>query len=289
MSTTIYYIRHKHDWNNYGIEKLIEDQRVGIHFSGNKSLSETDYSSWTKGERSAVGYLNDLNGSGSSQKIYLFICYTYSVNNKQKTRIILGEPIANSFKAFESRPGIFIKTVAYKTIKEITEQEFPYVYLLAPRQSTFVQWHACRTIALNYISSIERGETLKLDGNDPDEYLPSSLEILCEEYLREKGLLEKKLLKTGGSLKEFDIFGLDIANNMVLGQVKNRHTSSEVKKFKDIVQKYSNAKGYFFSASPKPKTVPENIEWVNINEIIKFFNADPKYVTFIEKLVNLTW
>ena len=135
----------------------------------------------------------------------------------------------------------------------------------------------------------------KLVGDKTEEFVPSALEILCEEYLREKDILKHKVLKTGGSLKHIDICGLDHQSNLILGQVKNQSKQSELESFSKVVKSFQEkqqaVKAYFFSASKKPKdsAIPDNVEWVDINDIIKFFKADDKYTTFIDKLVNLTW
>lgn len=292
----IYFARHADAWVKPNVDYLIENNLIAVWYSGNKSLDPNDncYSGKNNREKTCLNQMSLFNTDEESDT-YIFVSYPPK-NKGEPNRIYLGTPIKGSLQIVDThKKDIYVKAIQYKLLSKVDLPVFPFVHLVAPRNHVLCEWTQCSLMATNYINSLIGEQDFKLVGEKAEEFVPSALEILCEEYLRERNTLKHKVFKTGGSLKHIDIYGLDHHSNLILGQVKNQSNQGELNGFSKVVQSFQDnqqsIKAYFFSASTKPEKskIPENIEWVDINDVIKFFKADAKYATFIEKLVNLTW
>lgn len=225
----IYYARHVHDWEyskgtvRSPIEYLFNHKAIAIHFAPVESWNPAHYRNQGNQGRSAVEYMNRCNEN--AEECYIFASYKIGGNN----RILRGAPKRGSKKFLREFTGapeeLPLKLLFLENTVEVTLEDFPLAHLLAPKQQTFVRWHACEKIANSYIN----GEPL--DVLDPDSYLPWGLEVLCEEYLRLRGYLRLKLYECGGTLKDFDIIGIGGDNKRIFSQVKNRASAHQIRAF----------------------------------------------------------
>ncbi|MDP3843665.1 MAG: hypothetical protein Q8Q81_14010 [Oxalobacteraceae bacterium] len=217
----VFFARHVHDWNDGGWIRFLYGQRaIGVCFDRIESWNPEDYS--TGAARTAIRYLCELDKGQPEDKgepdDYVFASYTFD----GRLHVLSGQPKQGSKRFLremenlpgDDRPVPSLKVLLLENVKLVTRDEFPLVYLLPPRMTTFVRWGSCERVAMPWL----RGEPVNLI--DPDAYLPSSIEVACEEYLREKKLLTRKVFQTGGTLADFDIIGSG-PRGAVLVQVKN--------------------------------------------------------------------
>lgn len=313
LEPEIYYARHVHSWeldkdsDNDFIEHLFENKIVAIHFNNIKSWCVEDYkdgngaSGGRKKGASSIEYMLRCNGDDDSSndlpRRYIFSSYK---TKDGKYKILAGQPKRNSkcffgdylerladgslrdhiYKMFKGNPDRFpnLRMIFLEDCAKVDLNVFPHVHLLAPKQSTFVQWHQCRKLALNYL------EGYPLDSNDPDSFLPTALEVACEEYLRQNGLLEMKLMASGGTLKDFDIVGIDKDGDQVVAQVKHTTKNSKVNSFAVAASEYGAKSSYFFSKAPREHA--EGVIWIDLAEVFDFFRQAHK--KYLDQLMRAT-
>ena len=314
LEPEIYYARHVHGWDldkdfdGDFIEYLFRNKIVAIHFNDIASWCVEDYKDGggTSGSRkkgaSSIEYMLRCNGDDDSSndfpKRYIFASYK---TKEGKYKVLAGQPKRNSKCFFRDylerladdslrkRIHQFFKSESNKypnlkmifledCAKEVDLNVFPHVHLLAPKQSTFVRWHQCRKLALNYL------EGYPLDSSDPDSFLPTALEVACEEYLRQKGLLEMKLMASGGTLKDFDIVGIDKDGHQVVAQVKHTTKNNKINSFAIAASDYGAKSSYFFSKAPQEHA--DGVIWIDLAEVFEYFGRTHKQ--YLDHLMRAT-
>ena len=296
--TEIYYARHVHDWAVASIEgstidHFFREMALAIHFKGIESWEPNDYRGEGNQGPSAIRYMNRCNQGGD---IIIFASYKTS----EGERVLMGRPRPGSKRFLSESPGadggppVAIKMIFLDEVREITPDEFPYVSLLAPKQSTFVHWKQCEWAINRWLKNPElRREDLL----DPRIYLPASIEVLCEEYLREpdlrdgrrrEAILTRKITRTGSNLKFFDIIGIDTNGEQVYAQVKERSNPSTVKTFKQRCQDIGPGRYFFFAEELGSADVP-GVEIVSIREVLEFFLSMENGRDYLETVAKQAW
>jgi hypothetical protein len=276
----VFFARHVHDWDcdeiiGSTIKYLYEKQAIAIHFNGILSWDPEDYKENKQGP-SNIKYMNDCNENPDN----IIVAY-YKFENQYK--VLIGNPKRHS-KCFideflsqniNSPP---LKILFLENVLEVTVEEFPFPYLLAPQQGTFIHWKQGEKPVNAFLKNI------KYDTSDPDFYLPWTLEIICEEWLRKKSLISHKLFKTGGYLKSFDVVGVNNKNELIIAQVKHTASKNDIKIFEEIIKKFSNAEFYFFLKNIDVCQSNRNYTVVSITEVIDSFSNE---VDYLERLIKL--
>lgn len=220
----VYFARHTEDWHDGGwLNYLFERGAIAIKFDLIESWYPENYLS--PGGAWAIRYMNSLNelrteaDADCDEGAYVFASYTLGNGN----RVVIGGRPKPGSKCFLSELGDIprdgrqippLKVLFLDNPQLIQQNAFPYVYWLAPQQSTFVRWHAIEPVAIPWICN-RRADLL-----NPCSYLPASIEVACEEYMRIIGLLTAKIFRNGGTMAHFDIVGVGPLGP-ILAQVKN--------------------------------------------------------------------
>jgi len=283
----VYFIRHGLEWEKAlgpqykGLNQYLFDNRlIAIHFDNTDSWEESDYDK--AAAKSAIRYMNNCDSHSDSKVI--FASYSFSDGN----RIVFGTPKKKS-KFFLTSIGSWPAVQKIKVLglehdgRELHLDEFPFAFLLTPQQSTFVHWKQCEEVA--NAKFFGQG----LDISNPAHYLPWAIEVLCEEYLRQANKLNRKLFRTGGTLKDLDIVGLDSNNRIVLSQVKNDDRPSSQKAFESSVSEMSKRQdviGYYFYNGKKRASQVTNVAMITIKEVLDFFRDEVEYLGMLQ-LVNM--
>jgi hypothetical protein len=182
----LYFARHKDDWGNLGLPRyLYERGIVALHFEPVLSWNPLDY---VRSGRCAITYLNALNEG--EEDAYVFASYNF----KGQANVIRGQPSRGSklflrdFAECEieaaARPPL--KMLFLENVQQVSRGDFPLAYLLAPQRSTFVKWPSVERVAMPWLLN-EPADLL-----NPASYLPASIEVACEEYLRLTDRLKSK-------------------------------------------------------------------------------------------------
>jgi hypothetical protein len=230
---TVYFIRHNWDgpqWTQV-ISTLFQANRVGVHFDEVQPPADpfdpNQYSE--KAGRTAIRYLSQC----SDEQALVVGAY------RNHDRILIGLSEVNSKQAL-SINGIQIKSLQLTNVRTITMDEFPLPFLIAPPFSTMVQWDK-GTLAVNSFYFNQNPELAV------DLLSPWHLEILAEKWLRRRGLLTRKLYKTGKSMKDMDIVGISPHGRYVVAQIKFSCKDEVISAFFERVQQLHNTFGYFFT------------------------------------------
>lgn len=295
--TEVYYARHVHDWAVASIEGSTIDyffrkMALAIHFKGIESWESNDYRGEGNQGPSAIRYMNHCNEGGD---IIIFASYKTSEGEK----VLMGRPRPGSKRFLSQPPGengsppVAIKMLYLdrSSVREIKDHEFPYAFLLAPKQSTFVHWRQCEAVINLWMAD---GEPIL---QEPRTYLPASIEVLCEEYLREpdlregrrrEAILTRKITRTGSNLKFFDIIGIDANGEQVYAQVKERSNPSTVKTFKQRCQDIGPGRYFFFAEGLGSTEVP-GVEIISIRDVLEFFNSTAGGRTYLKTMAKQAW
>ena len=277
--SAVYFARHVHDWEcpdliGSVIEHLYKNSLIGVWFDAVESWNEADYSSIGNG-RSAIRYMNRCNEDGDA---IVFATYKLAGGN----RVVWGRPLAGSKAFFREHLGrtstIPLKTLRLANAQDVPMDKFPYAHLLAPQQSTFVRWSQCEHVANRFVDGMPP------DIEDPRTFMPAAIEVLCVEYLRRENVLHRNLVRTGGTLKHFDIVGLDSGGKRVLAQVKARSDAATRRRFANTCRELDKDGGRWFffadgleNAGPEPGVTTESIH--NVLQTFLKNDRDRDYLT----------
>lgn len=257
----VYFIRHTSNWgtNNSGqliVDWLFDNSYVAVHFDNIKSWNPDDYVE--KFGNTAIRYFNTLNSSSGEHVVVAY----YAGSNI----ILIGEPEPNSKRFYDDlmkSNNNSLKLLKLKNIQKVSIGEFPLPFLLAPLKGTLVEWHQGKVPVNAYLGNIQ------YDLMNPTFYSPFHLEIIVEEWLRRKDLLFRKLFKTGGYLKDIDIFGVDSNYKTILVQVKYHSSEKQFKQFNKISEYFPNSQAYFFSEDVLPINQNFKFTHIRLSDVLK--------------------
>jgi hypothetical protein len=141
-------------------------------------------------------------------------------------------------------------------------------------------WKMGRNVVNEYYSYL-KGEVSERQ-NGLDFLAPWQLEIICEEFLRSKGLLKHKLLSTGKSMKNFDIIGVGEAGSKVFAQVKHQGTKGQYIKFIEATStQVGSSLLVYFDDGDKLSSYPDykNVMKISVQEVFAYFHElSPQYL-----------
>ena len=284
-SLPVLYIRHYNLESESLVEELYDNKWIGVHYANIKNLNqEFDSESafnidsynnaslkLTHSEIELLGYNPRTARTAIS---YLNECYTEerlivaSYQNIDEIHIGVSTKLRGTFIGKSDRIDVAdnrlqIKYVALKDVETVNIEEFPMPFLNAPR-GTFFHWEMGREAILEFYNSRQNKKLPKLSSGMLSS---SQLEALCEEWMREKHLLRRKLFSAGGSLKTFDIIGLNDDDEYVVAQVKFVCNHED---FYDFAQsEFTNM--YLFTNSNIDNKL---MNVITIDEVIRHFDAE---------------
>ncbi len=177
-----------------------------------------------------------------------------------------------------------LKTLKLSEVEILKFSDFPTLFLIQPPYGTIVEWKMGRAAVLAFYEYRKNGSGEKPNGLG--FLAPWQLEILCEEYLRELGLLRYKLFSTGKFMKGFDIVGIDQDGIQVFAQVKHHGTTSEYGEFSKTVDSFSG-KGTFFYFDAEEVvgtfSAHKNVRVISVQEVYSYFKQHNS--EFLSRLV----
>ncbi len=233
-----YFIRHTSDMDIDAatLAQLWAERRMAIHFSGDVDgkLNETDNASlnpndYTKSGKKAFNVLIELAEHGG------YVCAQYHGH----TKVLLGKvPAGTTVELFEGRWGTMnglqgrtaiLKTVKLESVVEAEESDNVALLVGRPQQGTLMRWK----IIKDRVADIVEGRPSK---SDLSNLSPSELEVLCGEFLRlpiaEKlglPMLACLKLSIGKTLKDIDLYGVDVNGKILVAQVTYHTTKKKIK------------------------------------------------------------
>ena len=236
MHMNVVFIRHNWDSPEYDDinDYLFSSESIGIHFQ-DISVDPFDPNSYNKNgaARTSIKILNKCDRDET------LVVARY----KGKKEILVGITEIGSKCVWNSRVEKQIKTLKLKNVKHASFSDFALPFVVAPPFSTIVNWKMGQFATNVYYFGLQTDISV-------ENFLPWQLEILVEEWLRQKNKLEHLIFQTGKYMEDFDIVGLSKVNTPVIAQVKYHSNRKQVEDFFRLVESIPNAKGWFFAGNP---------------------------------------
>lgn len=254
---TVYFIRH----NNLGgsiAKDLYKANRIGVYYANVGKANSFKADSYSNAaihklkevsDEDILGYNTEYKGSAAQKAItYLdemtpdsIVVASFKIENEIK--ILIGNPGTKDVKDMKSDNDFDceIKYIQLENTEKhtVSIDTFPHPFLVPPLSSTICIWKAGKVVVNAYIS---RNYPQLQEKDWVDLLLPQQQEIICEEWLRINKDLKYKLFKTGVTLKDFDIVGLNSEGKYILAQVKYSCSYNEIRKFKETVERFASEK-----------------------------------------------
>ena len=267
----VVYVRHKLSSTSEILEDLWSKRLIAIHYLDIPSTNPDDY---------------PVEGKSALKRLWEYceigVIAAASFREIRPTTILIGKIVSGS-KISTPKYGKYIyKTVHLEDVMEVSYNDYPLLSAIQPRQGTICKWHA----ANEYINAIYFGKPLPWSVNS---LLPSQLEVLCYEYMRQKRLLLYLLMPIGRTRIDVDIQGIDGNSNAVIAQVTHSNNRLTINnKLKVLLNyHYSDTKLFFFG--PKTKKVSViNIEYITIEDVFNYFAESEKKTvehTMLRKMI----
>lgn len=154
-----------------------------------------------------------------------------------------------------------------------------------PKQGTIMRWHSIRNMVENLIEGHEAPLTVR-------DLIPTYQEVLCAEFLRLPtsitGLpqLVSLILPVGRTLRDVDIYGLDIKGDVIAVQVTLQPSAKCPQKICKLQAfKEPNVHRIFFCDDAEYRK-EEGIEFFSLDKVFSMFVGTPegkKWIDFIAR------
>lgn len=218
------FIRHKISSTPEILEKLWERRQIAIHYENNRSTNPDDYRD--PAAKNALKRLHKYCDQGAVVgAIYRQI---------RPAHLLVGIIPKGSSVTYTDEFGdnYIYKIVQLQKAKEISLLDYPLLGAIQPRLAAITGWTEAFDLLYRIAFNIPVPINVK--------YLsPGQLEVICQEYLRMKGLLKFLLLPIGRNLQDIDIIGIGDDGNKILAQVTH---SSQVEKVDSKLQRLKQYK-----------------------------------------------
>lgn len=282
-----YFIRHTNDMSidSHTFEKLWVNQKIAIHFPydrhGNNttSLNPAEYKGY---DASAIATFVELSESGG------YVCAQF----RDHAECLLGvvnagteiELIKGWWDDDKTRPGVF-KSLQLQKVKVVKESQLAHILVGRPRQGTIKRWPLIGRRIEYFIEGKIPPPTL-------DNLLPSQQEILCSEYLRLPQAVHQishLLIPAGRTMKDIDIWGVDISGKMVYAQVTflkrgNANLKRKIEQLKEYGQGSANTLIMFCDC--ESKIVEDGVIIFPIREAFRVFTSTKSGKIWLEQALS---
>lgn len=188
---------------------------------------------------------------------------------EQGTRIFSEE-----FHDPSSGESFIYKVAALKNAVEFPYADYPLLVGVQPRQATLTGWPSARAVLL---AAVKRQSLPRM----ANSLHPSQLEVLCYEWLRRFGLLERLVLPIGRGLMDIDIFGIDKDGKRIIGQVTyGKHATDLSDKQSRLLRHARDIDSiYFFLPEDAPLVAEQGVELVTFRKVLDDLEADQSVST----------
>lgn len=290
----VYFIRHKFGvWNKLEngeyVQDLVKTKEVMIE-AWESNVAVIDYIE-VKDLNNAFNpdapeYLKDLSEKKTIRKINNFfenggglIAIFSALTHPNKLRIGLVKKLGGDLRCFESYPSYSFKVINYEFVAEVEIDKCSSLFAKIPRQTTFTHWPSAKKT----LNQIYKKEDLKID--EPSDLDPSQLEILCYEWMQDKGLIDRLTMPIGRTMRFVDIVGVDRELKNVYAQVTFHNKGSKEYENKIKVLK-DNFRGNLYFFCKGDSEVLEGINITSIDEVFNWFYLDHNRKGYLERLVG---
>lgn len=265
----VYFIRH--NWEKESEEAanyLFQRKMVGIHFDNYPTTVSWDEESYdSQSGKQSIRYLNKLD-SGEG-----LVVASYCTQDSMYIGRA-GEKYLDDFRLQNGDP-FQLKSLQLKDVIKVDPKDWATLFAIRPPHGPMVQWHQAKIAVNSYYEEVKSGSglphILKLEFMSPWQQ-----ELMCEEWLRLKEGMSYKLTKTGKSMKDYDIIGVDASQRQILCQVKYIGSQANYKRFVNTCS--ADGRGYFFVEEGNiTEQAPVNV--VRLSKVFDYFKENnPQYL-----------
>jgi hypothetical protein len=270
----VYFIRHK--FSEKICKELKEKQVVAYHYLDEYHEALSDYSEQSRGLTQAFNAFHAMSVRGAIVVSEYENSNEFTVGQLEPT-VKLGELNIDC--------SVF-KTLRFTGIKTFSYCKFPLLAAIRPRCST-----ACcvgRPFT-QLIKNIYLGEPLEVA---TDFMHPSSIELMCEAFLRsdlvpEEIRLKYTLLRTGKTMPAVDIYGRTTTNRKIFAQVT--YASENPNKTKALID-FAKGSGITVLFSKDRKLIASGLDYhFCIDDVLNQFldSKNPVWTTMLREMVGM--
>jgi hypothetical protein len=235
MAIDTIFIRHNLDSEKYILEDLWDNDLIAIHYIDDPSLDPDHYRKLSeKSAASALDRLISCLNTGAN------VAASYRAIKPAMMKIGRIDPQKSILrsKIYKDANGndLIYKVINLVDVQNIDLISYPVLAGIQPMRATITGWPSAARI----LNSILSYKSLPLE---LASLHPSQLEVLCYEYLQQKGILTHLLVPIGRSMYDIDICGLTYSGDVIVAQVT--HSDSQ----KDVDEKANRLSAFSAKAS----------------------------------------
>jgi len=268
------FIRHKLRTTPEILEDLWRRREIAIHFEDNFSTNPDDYEK--EAAKSALKRLHKYCNMG---------VVVGAVYRKIRPVDILVGIIPQGSKITPiNRYGndYIYKVVQLQNVKEISLIDYPVLAAIQPRLTTITGW----TGASDLLYRIAYNKPI---AHDVKYLSPGQLEVICQEYLRMKGILKVLLLPIGRNLQDIDILGIGDDGYKVYAQVTHSSQRSKVDSKLQMLKHYKGQGAKLIFFGPKSCNIADSeVDYIFIESVLAELQSSQEavYHQAIEMMFN---
>lgn len=270
------FVRHNCDSTPDVLNQLWDERLIALHYNNSHSVKPADY--YPAG-RKALDRLWQYCESGA------IVGADFRRFNGAQMLVGIIPPgskvFAKTFVDSQSGESFTYKVVKLEDTVEVPYADYPLLVGVQPRQATITGWPAAQAVlksALNGLPLPYEASTLH----------PSQLEVLCYEWLRSSGKLERLLLPIGRGLIDIDILGINSSGGRVLAQVTFSRTGSDLADKEQRLLRHArpNDDIYFFLPHEAPLEHNPRVNSLTFTEVLKDLKSlnDPATKAMINEM-----
>lgn len=254
------FVRHNCSSTIAGLQELWKDRKIALHYEDNSSTNPEDY---PPAGRKALERLWRYCNSGA------IVGADYRQLNGEKMLIGIlkkgTEVKAEEFAGSEPGKPFIYKVVELSEAVEVPYADYPLLAGIQPRQATITGWPSADKI----LWAALKGKSLPREASSLH---PSQLEVLCYEWLRGCGKLERLVLPIGRGLIDIDILGIDRDGKRVIAQVTHSVNAKDLADKKSRLLRHARSDldaMYFFLPDNAPLDACEGVKQVTLGRVLE--------------------
>ncbi|MCH8499504.1 MAG: hypothetical protein LAT63_13585 [Marinobacter sp.] len=252
------FIRHQGSSTPNILKQLWDRRLIALHYHDDYSTNPADYyPAGCKALERLWAYCNKGALVGADFR---------SLNNAS---MLVGclEPgtkiFSERFQDPETGEAFIYKVAPLSHVVEVRYADYPLLLAIQPRQGTLTGWPSAEHVL---VAAHERRSLSRKAGS----LHPSQHEVLCYEWLRNKGQLERLVLPIGRGLQDIDIFGINTQGQRVFGQVTYSKNAAQL--YDKHARLLNHARDtdtvYFFLPENAPLDADAGVELVTLEKVL---------------------
>ena len=254
------FVRHNCSSTTAILQQLWNERKIALHYEDKFSVIPEDFS---PAGRKALKRLLRYSESGA------IVGADFRQLNGEKMLVgILNKDSkveATMFCDPESGESFIYRVVKLSKAVEVPYVDYPLLAGIQPRQATITGWPSARKI----LWAALKNESLPREASSLH---PSQLEVLCYEWLRGRGKLDRLVLTIGRGVIDIDILGIGQGDKRVIAQVTHSVNVSDLRDKKDRLLRHGRrgVDTMFFFLPDLARLDPcEGVELVTLGSVLK--------------------